>query len=104
MNIDTNPKYRNTYEYWHKGVAISAQIAIQTMARECNNCEGYDLDVTSFSSDDPGHGGITITFFCRDCSEIEKIHYPVVSRKRVEKLDPTKDKIDNLMEKDLTFF
>ena len=103
MEIRINPKYLITYEYWHKGIDLSVQISMQTVAKECNNCESYDLDIISFSSNNPGHGDITVTFFCRDCDNIEKIQYPIVSRKRVEKFDPSKDKIDFLMEKDLTF-
>ena len=98
-----NIKYKNTYEYWHKGTLSSIVFQIQTTGKECHRCKSHDLDIIGFSCSSPTYGEIAVSYFCRDCDAIEKINYPIISRKKTEKIDSTKDKIDDMLENDLTF-
>ena len=98
-----NTKYKNTYEYWHKGTLSSIVFQITTTGKECANCESHDLDIINFSCTSPSAGEIVVSYFCRDCDAIEKAHYPIVSRKKIEKINSKKDKIDDLLENSLTF-
>ena len=96
-------KYKNTYEYWHKGTLSSIVFQITTTGKECANCEGHDLDIFHFACSSPTAGEIVVSYLCRDCDSIEKAHYPIVSRKKIEKINSNKDKIDDLLENSLTF-
>ena len=97
-----NIKYKNTYEYWHKGTLSSIVFHIKTTGKECANCNSHDLDIINFSCTSPTAGEIVVSYFCRDCDAIEKAHYPIVSSKKTEKLNSNKDKIDDLLENSLT--
>lgn len=103
--METKPqeKYRNTFEFWHKGIVATLLFQIRTDKAECGSCEGYDLEVLSFHSKNPIHGTIEVAYICRDCDHIEKIEYPVVSSKRIEKYDGNSDKIDYLLKNNLQF-
>ena len=102
--METRPqeKYRNTFEFWHKG-AVTLMFQIETVSKECVSCESYDLDIINFNSNDPIHGTIEISYFCRDCDHIERVAYPVISRRQVEKCDKNSDKINNLLKNNLQF-
>lgn len=94
-------KYKTTYEYWHKGITASVVFRIMTTGKECVICEGFDLDIINFSCASPTE--IIINYFCRDCNNLEKAYYPIISTKKTERFDSTKDKIDDMLEKSLTF-
>ena len=102
--METRPqeKYRTTFEFWHKDNISTLMFQVQTDAKECESCEGYDMDIIKIFSDDPIHGTIQITYYCKDCNNIEKSVYPVISRRRVEK-HGNSDKIDNLLKNNLQF-
>ena len=103
--METRPqeKYRNTFEFWHKDGISTLMFQIQTDAKECESCESYDLDIINFHSNDPIHGTIEVSYFCKDRDHIEKIDYPVISRRRVEKYDGNSDKINSLLKNNLQF-
>ena len=103
METRKQEKYRNTFEFWHKGTIITLMFQIQTDAKECESCESYDLDIINFHSNDPIHGTIEVSYFCKDCDHIEKIDYPVISRRRIEKYTGNSNKIDNLLKNNLQF-
>ena len=96
-------KYKNTYEYWHKGTTSSIVFRITTTGKECANCASHDLDIINFSCTSPTAGEVIVSFFCRDCDAIEKAHSPIVSSKKTEQFDSSKDKIDDILENSLTF-
>ena len=102
METRKQEKYRSTFEFWHKGTIATLMFQIQTDAKECESCEGYDMDIIKIFSEDPIHGSIQITYYCKDCDNIERAVYPVISRKRVEK-HGNSDKIDNLLKNNLQF-
>ena len=96
-----NNKYRNTYEYWHKGVVSNIMFTIETTAKECRNCDGHDLDIVSFTSEDPKYGEVTITFICGDCSEEESINFPIISRKKSQQWPSEPNKLEDMLRKNL---
>ena len=96
-------KYKNTFEFWHKDTVSTIMFQIETVSKECESCESYDLDIINFHSTDPIHGTIMISYFCRDCDHIERVEYPVISRRSIEKYDKNSNKIDDLLKNNLQF-